>query len=163
MRRRLYFAFVVVVILLTTGTIFYSVTETWSPIDSFYFSTMTLTTVGFGDIAPTTEMGKIFTSFYALFGIGIVLYILSSVIGVFIFNQERYFDRIFFPVRKIRKREMEIKEKKKEMEKEEKEMSKEEKEMEKRIQKIREKEKEIEKERRKIEGLKKIIQKKVKK
>ena len=37
-------------------------------IDSFYFSTVTLTTLGFGDIFPTTQLGKLFVAAQGVFG-----------------------------------------------------------------------------------------------
>jgi len=95
MRKRLEFAFMLVAILLLIGTAYYRISEGWSFVDSFYFSTMTLTTIGFGDLVPTNDGSKIFTSFYALFGIGIMLYILSSVMGMLIFKQERRFSKAF--------------------------------------------------------------------
>ena len=87
---------------------------------------MTLTTIGYGDIVPRTDLGKIFTSFYALFGIGVMLYILISVIGVFIFKQERFFNKLFFRNGsddqniQIREQENEIKKAEKKIKKQEK-------------------------------------------
>lgn len=65
--------FGVVVLTLLTGTIFYSQIEGWSILDSFYFSTTTLTTVGLGDLAPKTDVGKLFTTVYILTGVGLLL------------------------------------------------------------------------------------------
>ncbi len=65
--------FFFVVILLISGTTFYSTVEHWRILDSLYFSITTLTTVGFGDLAPKTDIGKIFTMIYILVGIGTLL------------------------------------------------------------------------------------------
>lgn len=62
-----------VVLMLLSGTLFYSQIEGWSVLDSLYFSTTTLTTVGLGDFAPATPLGKIFTIIYIFIGIGIIL------------------------------------------------------------------------------------------
>jgi voltage-gated potassium channel len=62
-----------VVITLLGGTILYSTVEGWSMVDAFYFSVTTLTTVGLGDLAPTTTMGKLFTVIYIFAGLSIIL------------------------------------------------------------------------------------------
>lgn len=60
-------------IVLLTGTMAYHYIEGWSYIDSLYFSVVTLTTIGFGDFAPQTDAGKLFTIFYIIMGIGVIL------------------------------------------------------------------------------------------
>jgi len=55
------------------GTIVYHYLEGWSWVDAVYFSVVTLTTVGFGDFSPQTDAGKLFTIFYIILGIGIIL------------------------------------------------------------------------------------------
>ena len=61
-----------VVSLLVSGTTFFTLVEGWSVLDSFYFSVTTLTTVGFGDPAPATAAGKIFTIVYIFVGLGVI-------------------------------------------------------------------------------------------
>jgi potassium channel subfamily K len=41
----------------------------WSVIDCIYFGFVTITTVGYGDLTPTTEGAKVFVIFYAAFGV----------------------------------------------------------------------------------------------
>ena len=54
------------------GTVVYHVLEGWSFLNSLYFSVVTLATVGFGDLTPTTDLAKLFTVGYITVGIGIV-------------------------------------------------------------------------------------------
>jgi voltage-gated potassium channel len=61
-----------VVSLLLSGTVFFTLVEGWSVLDSLYFSVTTLTTVGFGDPAPATAAGKIFTMLYIFVGLGVI-------------------------------------------------------------------------------------------
>jgi voltage-gated potassium channel Kch len=60
------------VVVLVTGTVVYHFVEKLSYIDAYYFSVVTLATVGYGDITPHTTFGKIFTTFYILTGVGII-------------------------------------------------------------------------------------------
>ncbi|MFB6317866.1 potassium channel family protein [Saccharicrinis sp. FJH54] len=63
---------------LLNGTIIYHFVEHWKWLDSLYFSVMTLTTVGYGDLVPQTAFGKIFTMVYVLTGIGIIFGFINS-------------------------------------------------------------------------------------
>jgi voltage-gated potassium channel len=65
--------------LLATGTIVYTVLEGWSPLDALYFCVVTLATVGFGDLTPTTDLAKLFTVGYILTGIGILATFVSEL------------------------------------------------------------------------------------
>jgi voltage-gated potassium channel len=60
------------VTVVSVGTVVYMVLEHWSLLDSLYFCVVTLATVGFGDLHPTTDAAKLFTIFYILTGIGIL-------------------------------------------------------------------------------------------
>ena len=68
-------------IAIASGTVFYWLVEGLRPIDSLYFSVTTLATVGYGDFAPKTDAGKLFTVVYMLVGVGILLAFLTKVSG----------------------------------------------------------------------------------
>ncbi len=67
------------IIVLGFGTVVYHFLEGWSWVDSFYFSIITLTTIGYGDFSPATDEGKLFTVFYILMGIGIILSFVNTI------------------------------------------------------------------------------------
>jgi voltage-gated potassium channel len=58
--------------MVAVGTVAYHLLEGWSFLDSLYFSVVTLATVGYGDLHPTTVPAKLFTVGYILLGIGIL-------------------------------------------------------------------------------------------
>lgn len=61
------------------GTLFFRFIEGWSLIDALYFSVVTLATIGYGDLAPATRIGKLFTILYVFAGVGILGLFLSTV------------------------------------------------------------------------------------
>ncbi len=65
--------------ILIIGTVTYHYLEDWSWLDAFYFSFITLTTIGFGDFAPKTDYGKIFTIIYITIGVGIILAFVNTL------------------------------------------------------------------------------------
>lgn len=72
-------AFAILAALMLIGTVFYTVVEGWSPLDSLYFAVIAAATVGFGDLTPTTDLSKAFTIIYVLIGVGLLVMILSRI------------------------------------------------------------------------------------
>ena len=65
--------------LLMTGMVVYHFVEGWPWLDSLYFSTVTLATVGYGDLHPTTTLGKLFTIAYIFLGVGVFVGIFAFI------------------------------------------------------------------------------------
>ena len=68
-------------ILISVGTLgFYVIGgDEWSLIDSFYMTIITMTTVGFGEVHPLSDLGRLWTSFVIVFGVSGFLYMLSEI------------------------------------------------------------------------------------
>lgn len=70
---------ILVVLLLISGTVFYSSVEGWGWFDSLYFSVITLSTIGYGDFSPKTAFGKAFTIVYVFVGLGLFVAIIRHL------------------------------------------------------------------------------------
>jgi voltage-gated potassium channel len=70
---------IVAVWLLIGGTVIFMLIEGFSPIDSFYFCFITLATIGYGDLSPATNLGKLVTVVYSVAGLGIMAALISSI------------------------------------------------------------------------------------
>lgn len=68
-----------VLIVLVVGALIFSFLEEWHILDAFYFVTMTATTVGYGDLYPTTTISKIITILFSLLIIPFILYAFTAV------------------------------------------------------------------------------------
>ncbi len=68
---RLFSLLMTVAALIAIGTVFFRHVEGWSWLDSYFFTVVTLSTVGYGELVPATPMGKIGTTVFILVGLGI--------------------------------------------------------------------------------------------
>lgn len=53
------------------GTVFFRHVEGWSWLDAYFFTVVTLSTVGYGNLVPATAAGKIGTTVFILLGLGV--------------------------------------------------------------------------------------------
>ncbi len=59
-------------LIIAIGTIFFRFVEGWSWLDAYFFTVVTLSTVGYGSLVPATAVGKIATTVLIFIGIGAV-------------------------------------------------------------------------------------------
>lgn len=69
-----------VVGVLSFGTIFFHIVERWSWLNSYFFSVVTLSTVGYGDLVPQTSIGRFVTTLYIFTGVGIIAVFVQAVV-----------------------------------------------------------------------------------
>jgi voltage-gated potassium channel len=79
-RARIRIVLLAVIAAIALGTLTFHLLEGWSILDSLYVTAQTVTTVGFGDIAPRTAPGRAFATVFMIVGVGIVLYALTSTV-----------------------------------------------------------------------------------
>lgn len=72
-------ALLIIVIIMASGAWFYHWSEGWTWIDAFYFTAMTITTVGYGDLVPTHDVSKIVTSVYGLISIPVTVFVFGVI------------------------------------------------------------------------------------
>ena len=70
--------------LLAGATSFYWQVEGWSVVDSLYFSVMTMSTIGYGDLAPTKAESKLFTVVFAVLSIGVFAAVAGKIVAVIV-------------------------------------------------------------------------------
>jgi voltage-gated potassium channel len=69
MERNFLRAVILLPAIILIGTIGYWGIEDWSLLDSFYMTIITLATIGYNEVHPLTEAGKLFTIFFVIFGV----------------------------------------------------------------------------------------------
>jgi len=67
--RRFLYILVAIVSTLLTGTIGFTLIDHYPPFDAFYMTLITLTTVGYAEIHPLSQAGRIFNCFLIIFGV----------------------------------------------------------------------------------------------
>ncbi len=67
-------------VLLAIGISGYMLIEGWSLLDAAYMTVLTFTTVGFAEVRPLSQEGRIFTIFTMVAGVGVLLYVLTSAV-----------------------------------------------------------------------------------
>jgi len=85
-------------LVLTSGTFVYHFSEDWSYLDSLYFATISLTSRGYSDLRPTNWFSVLFSVFYLLVGVSVLIYSLSTLISYY---TSYYQDRINAAVKKF--------------------------------------------------------------
>jgi len=63
--------FSTILLIVISGTIFFHIVEGWSWLDSYFFTVITLSTVGYGSLVPATAIGKIGTTVFIFLGLGV--------------------------------------------------------------------------------------------
>jgi voltage-gated potassium channel len=69
-----------IILLVTAGTAGYMAIEGWSVLDALFMTVTTVATVGYGEVHPLSDMGRIFSMALIVLGVGFFFYVAASVI-----------------------------------------------------------------------------------
>jgi len=86
-RLRVYLLFLVIVMI--SSTIGFMIVERLSPADAFYFSIVTIATVGYGDIHPATNPGKVLAILLIITGVGTFLGVIANATELMLSKREQ--------------------------------------------------------------------------
>ena len=87
--RHLILSILLMVLILLFGTVGYMLLEGWRMIDALYMTIITLTTVGYTEINPLSEEGRMFTILLITLGVGFFLYVAGAVVQFMVEGQIR--------------------------------------------------------------------------
>ena len=76
---KIYYFLGLIVLIVAGGTSGYMIIEGWEFVDSFYMTIITISTVGFGEVADLTVYGKLFTAFLIISSFGTFAYAITSI------------------------------------------------------------------------------------
>jgi voltage-gated potassium channel len=79
--RRLLLGVAALATIISAGVVGYMLIEGWSFLDSVFMTVTTITTVGYDEVHPLSEAGRIFSIFLIIGGVGGALYALSAIVA----------------------------------------------------------------------------------
>ncbi len=106
----------ILIVVFFVGAILFSTVEGWGWVDAFYYTGITLTTIGFGDLVPTSAFGKIATIVFGFLGVGIVFYTANLLVRYTFEREADHIDQLL--ERRVQRRLKEEEHVKEEVEKE---------------------------------------------
>lgn len=81
---RLRISLTLLFLIIMFGTIGYTVFEGMAVFDAFYMTAITISTVGFSEIKPLSQVGRIITIIIIVSGISVLTYTLGQVVKIFV-------------------------------------------------------------------------------
>jgi voltage-gated potassium channel len=100
---RLYQPLIPLLIMIVIGVSGYILLEKYRFVDALYMTLITMSTVGFMEVQPLTDTGKIFTSFLIVSTLGVFFYSLTFIGQSFVAGEARSFLFRLFVLRKIKR------------------------------------------------------------
>ena len=93
--QKIYFTLFILLIIVSLGIGGYMLIEGYSFSEAFYMTIITVSTVGFGEIHPLSESGRIFTAFLIIISLGIFAYGISIIAASILSGELTHFFKLY--------------------------------------------------------------------
>ncbi len=100
---RLIFGLALLLFSVALGQLGYIFLEGYTPLEALYMTIITLSTVGFSEVRPLTDTGRIFTIFYILVNLGIFAYAISIFTTYVVEGEFKAFFRQYMTSKRVQK------------------------------------------------------------
>lgn len=87
--------FVALLVILVSGTVFFHFIEGWSWLDSYFFTVITISTVGYGNLVPVTAAGKLATTFLIFGGLGVFALAMHEFAQIQLLKRQKHNEWLF--------------------------------------------------------------------
>ena len=77
--RNIIFAGIMLALVLSIGTVGYMTLEKWSFLDALYMTFISISTVGFSEVNPVSDHGRVLTMTILVSGLGVLAYLVSTL------------------------------------------------------------------------------------
>ncbi len=82
--RRFWLLLSIPIVLLGVGTAGYTLIERWPPLDALYMTVITVTTVGFSEVGPLSNAGRVLTMLLSMGGVFTLFYAATEIVRAII-------------------------------------------------------------------------------
>ncbi len=87
------------------GTVFFHYVEGWSWLESYFFTVITISTVGYGSLVPVTPLGMIGTTVFIFVGLGVFIVAIQQFAQFHMEKREKHTEWLISRVGDIAKNE----------------------------------------------------------
>lgn len=92
---RLFLLFASLAIIILSGTVFFHYVEGWRWIDAYFFTVVTLSTVGYGELVPASDLGRIGTTVFIFVGLGVFAVVIQQFGAFTLRKREEHTEWLF--------------------------------------------------------------------
>lgn len=92
---RLFLLVASLALIILGGTIFFHYVEGWRWVDAYFFTVVTLSTVGYGELVPATDLGRIGTTIFIFVGLGVFAVVIQQFGAFTLRKREEHTEWLF--------------------------------------------------------------------